>query len=77
MTFKPEMIKRMKNIHKVHFIGQQNSCKRYWDAYCLVIQTETEILLNMKDGVYQSLTSDGPMVKLLMLCGFNNTFYCI
>ena len=27
--------------------------------------------------MYQSLTSDGPIEKLKMLCGFNSTFYCI
>ena len=29
------------------------------------------------NGVYEKLTYEGSMNKLLMLVGFNNTFYCV
>lgn len=77
MKFEKDLVKQIQVIKKAHFIGQSSLVERYWDTYCLIIQTDNQIFLNMKDGFHEALLIEGTMHDLLMHVGFNNTVYCV
>ena len=77
MKFDERLVKQIQVIQKAHFIGQSALVDRSWDTYCLIIQTNKQILLNMKDGFNEALIKEGFMHNLHMQVGFNNTVYCV
>lgn len=77
MKFDQSVVKEIQTIQKAHFIGQASHSERVLDSYCLIIQTNEQIFVNMKDGFCEALIKDSHMQDLLMLVGFNNTVYCV